>query len=67
MTLAEYLTKRKLTYAAFAAKLGIGGRNPGMTVFRYATGKRLPRPDMAAKIVKATRRKVKLSDIYAVE
>lgn len=66
MTLSDYLKHKNLTYAAFAKLAGIEGKNPAMNVYRYASGKRLPRPEMADRIVKASNRQIKLSDIYGV-
>jgi hypothetical protein len=65
MKLADYLTQKKLTYAAFAQMLGTP--NAKMNVCRYALGQRHPRPHVAAKIVEVTKGRVTLKDIYGVE
>lgn len=63
MTLSDYLDEKNLTYKAFAKKAGIAS---AMNIYRYAAGKRVPRPEVAAKIVRATKGRVKLADIYGV-
>jgi len=50
MTLAAYLARHGLTAAAFAETIGV---HPG-TVGRYCKGLRMPRPEVAMRIRRAT-------------
>lgn len=59
MKLLQYLEEVGLSYAAFAAKVGV---TPS-SVSRIANGKRIPRADLAERITIATKGKVKLADL----
>lgn len=60
MKLLDYLSKEKLTFAKFAAKIGKNAQ----AIHKYAHFENYPRPKTAAKIVRATKGVVSLSDLY---
>ena len=64
MKLSAYLKDTGMTYAQFAKKIGMPGRNPTITLSRYANRQRLPRKDRAMLIVNACEGKVTLDDLY---
>jgi DNA-binding transcriptional regulator YdaS (Cro superfamily) len=66
MKLADYLALKGLTYGAFARLLGMNSTSASMNVCRYVSGKRKPRPRVAAKIVEVTKGHVTLKDLYDV-
>lgn len=59
MKLKTYMDKNNLSYRKFAQQLGIDHTS----LFKYATGERTPRLNVALKIEKATKGKVKCSDL----
>lgn len=64
MRLQDYLKEKELTYSGFARMLGMTSSSAAMNVCRYVNGTRRPRPAIANKIVKATKGRVTLKDIY---
>lgn len=60
MKLIDYLSKEKLTLKKFAEKIG----SKTQSVHNYAHLYRYPKPEMAEKIVKATKGSVTKEDIY---
>lgn len=62
MKLESYLRLQKITVPTFAKQLGVRSR---MTVHRYVTGERLPRPAIMNKISEITGGLVQPSDFYA--
>ena len=60
MDLKNYLTNLKMTHSEFADKLGVSQ----VTVTRYVNSTRKPSMDMAFKIQKLTKRKVKIEDWF---
>ena len=63
MQLSTYLDEKNLSHADFARRLGMTSTSAAMNVWRYATGKRRPRPAIANKIVRITKGRVTLGDI----
>lgn len=61
MKLQNYLTKKSMSQAEFARKLGIGRAD----IHRYVKGIRKPRPELANRIVEFTEHAVTLEDLYA--
>lgn len=61
MKLGTYLTERKIKHADFATLIEV----TQATVTRYANGDRRPDMKMIARIERATKGKVKVSDWYA--
>jgi transcriptional regulator with XRE-family HTH domain len=59
MRLSEWLEKHRLTQEVFAKMIAV---HP-VTVAKYASGRAVPRPDVAARIRKATRGAVSLDEI----
>lgn len=60
MRLSRYLAKRNIPVARFAAECGVIPQS----VYRWANGERLPRPDMMRRIEAATGGKVRPLDFY---
>ena len=60
MKLREYLDDRKLTAKAFGGSIGVSGH----AVLKWIRGERVPRPEIMAKIVKATSGAVQPNDFY---
>lgn len=61
MKLRDYLKKNKIKITDFAESIG----HSQSTISSYLTGARpRPRPDIALKIVEATKGKVTLNDLY---
>ena len=58
MKLAEYLAKKGITHDAFARQIGTSQ----VTVTRYATGQRFPRPKQLIRIAAATKGAVTAND-----
>lgn len=67
MKISDYLDEKNLSHADFARMLGMTSTSAAMNVWRYATGKRRPRPVVADKIVKVTKGRVTHRDIYGGE
>ena len=67
MKLANYLTANNISHAEFARMLGMTSTSAALNISRYARGLRRPRPAIAAKIVAATKGRVKHKDLYDVE
>lgn len=64
MKLRDYLKKNKIKIIDFAASIG----HSQSAISGYLTGARpRPRPDIALKIVEATKGKVTLNDLYCPE
>lgn len=63
MTLAEYLAAKKITYAAFAERIGAGHAR---TVERYAKGQRTPDGDTLRTIFEQTDGEVTPNDFFGV-
>ena len=61
MILKQYLSEQGLTCKAFAEKIGV--KTP--TVWRYAAGERVPRPEIMNRIVEATGGTVQHRDFYS--
>lgn len=61
MTLRAYLKAQGFTYEAFARRIGVANAT---TVWRYANGKRLPRPAVMRRITEATGGAVQPQDFY---
>lgn len=61
MTLKAYLSSQGLTYEAFADLIGVAN---AATAWRYANGKRIPRPAVMRRIVEATGGAVQPADFY---
>ena len=61
MLLRDFLTAHRLTYENFARVLGVSNAR---TVQRYASGERIPRPAVMARIREATGGVVTASDFY---
>lgn len=61
MTLKQYLSEQGLTYGGFAALIGVGNAS---VVWRYANGKRMPRPAQMRRIVAATGGAVTAASFY---
>lgn len=62
MRLDTWLKDKGLTPEAFGEQIGVRG----MTVRRYLDGSRMPKPEIASRIVDATLEAVKLQDLYDV-
>lgn len=60
MKLIDYLKDEDLTFQAFADR----AKMLPQAIHKYAHGVQYPRPANAAKIVKASKGKVTLADIY---
>lgn len=60
MELKTYLLQQGMTLSAFAEEIGV--RTP--SVSRYATGARIPRPAIMARIVAATGGAVTAQDFF---
>ena len=60
MTLQDYLDEQGLTHKAFAERICV----TTASVWRYATGNRMPRPNIMRKIVAATDGAVQPQDFY---
>ena len=63
MTLSEYMTTNGYTDEAFARDLGVAHR---LTVNRYRRGKRIPRPEIMARITEITRGAVTANDFFGL-
>jgi transcriptional regulator with XRE-family HTH domain len=63
MTLSEYLATEKITYAAFAERIGAGHAR---TVERYAKGQRTPDGDMLRTIFDKSDGAVTPNDFFGV-
>ena len=61
MTLADYLTEHKLSYAAFGRLIGT---KYARTVERYAKGQQPPNPEMLRRIYDATGGAVTPNDLF---
>lgn len=61
MTLKQYLSEQDLSCEAFGRLIGVGAPS----VWRYATGARMPRPNIMRKIVAATDGAVQPTDFYS--
>ena len=61
MKLETYLSQTRISQAVFAEKIG----TTQASVARYAAGKRIPRPDVMARIQDATDGQVTPSDFYS--
>lgn len=64
MKLPTYLEKNNLSYAKFAKTIGMDSTSAAMNIWRYCNTQRRPRPEIASKIVSATKGKVTFEDIY---
>ena len=60
MRLDTYLKTKGLTLEQFGQIIG----TTGVAVGRYCTGRRMPTPEIASRIVDATGEEVKLQDLY---
>ncbi len=60
MTLEQYLSNSELSNAGFGELIGV----TRMAVLRYRDGSRMPEPEIAAKIVKATDGAVTIEDMH---
>jgi len=61
MQLTSWMKRAKMKRPALAKALGVDLS----TVCRYISGKKIPSPKMAKKIVEVTEKKVTLSDLYS--
>lgn len=64
MELSSYLSENNISYQKFARQLGLKSTSAALNVYRWAKGKRNPRPDTAKKISKITNGKVTIADLY---
>lgn len=64
MKLAQYLKAESITLEKFAAEVGAGNT---ATVQKWATGKRVPRPQFMTAILRATGGKVQPNDFFDIE
>jgi len=62
MKLADYLFERNISTAEFALKINA----TQAAVSRYATGKRIPGPDIMSRIFAATSGAVSPNDFYGI-
>lgn len=60
MTLNDWLAQEKLSPTEFGRRIG----KPQATIQRYASGKRIPEPEIMAQIVEATGGAVTPNDFY---
>lgn len=58
MKLSAWISKKKLTHAAFGAMIGA----TQAAVSRYVSGQRVPRPRVMARIVEVTKGQVTAND-----
>lgn len=63
MTLKEYLAEHGLTQYRFAKNIGVDRQ----TVYRWAAGERLPRPELMALIYRGTGGAVQPNDFYNLD
>jgi transcriptional regulator with XRE-family HTH domain len=63
MKLADYLATQDISYAEFARKIGVTGKD---TVRRYAEQGRIPSETMMLRIVEATDGKVTANDFFGI-
>lgn len=61
MKLSRYLDEQKISGAEFARRIGVESR---MTVLRYASGERIPRPDVMRRIAEETAGAVSPNDFF---
>ena len=62
MKLADYLSSTGVTHADFAQRIGVHQT----AVTRYVAGRRIPKPQIAMKITKATGGAVTIEDLFDV-
>lgn len=60
MRLDTWIKSKGLTFADFAEQIG----TTGVAVGRYCNGTRIPKPEIASRIVGATGEAVGLQDLY---
>ena len=60
MQLPDWLKKENLTPEAFGERLGV----KGMTIRRYCSGGRMPKPEICRQIVDATGGEVTVQDLH---
>ena len=58
--LKSYLDKNKISYGAFATRIGVGRSS----VYRYAAGVRVPEPDVMIRIYLVTNGAVEPNSFY---
>ena len=67
MTLAEWRKKQGISHYTFGTMLGIKSINPATNSQRYcleSKEKRFPKPEMVLRIIKLTKGKVSIQDLY---
>ena len=67
MTLAEWRKKQGISHYTFGTMLGIKSINPATNSQRYcleSKEKRFPKPEMVLRIIKLTKGKVSIKDLY---
>lgn len=62
MTLEDYLKSENLSAAEFGRRIGVNSR---MTVIRYLTGERIPRPKVMSRIHEVTGGAVTPNDFFS--
>ena len=67
MTLKEWRKKQGISHNTFGTMLGIKSINPATNSQRYcleSKEKRFPKPEMVLRIIKLTKGKVSIQDLY---